>query len=117
MKPSPDQTLVATVGVVGLSSLFLPFVGGYGTVLFQIVVLNGAAIAARLTSSAFAVRNRELIWGAALLLNVAAFAIPAALIWLGSRKWWPGLSVGLLCGWCAFYLASLFVLFPATDGP
>ena len=117
MRPSPDQALVATLGVVGLSSALLPAVGGYGTVLFQVVVLNAAAIAGRLTSDAFAVHNRELIWGIALLLNVVLFGIPAAVIWLVSRKWWPRLSVALICGWCGLYLAGLFILFPATDGP
>jgi hypothetical protein len=108
---------MATLGVVGLSGVFLPSVGGYGTVLFQNVVLFGAAIAGWLTSEAFTLRNRELIWGTALVLNVAVFAVPATIIWLISRKWWPRVSVALLCAWCAFYVASLFILFPATDGP
>jgi hypothetical protein len=115
---SPNRTLVASLGVVAASTIALPWIGGYGTVLFQVVVLYAWALVAKATTSQqFADLHHAPLWCVALILNVALFAIPAVLIWALTRVRWPRASTYLILCWCAFYLASLFILFPATDGP
>ena len=114
---TPTRVLLATAGAVGASTAFIPGVTGYGTVLYQVVALGGWAIVAALTSSAYADTHDWAILSAALVLNLLLFSIPAAVIWLACRKRWPAASSGIMLAWCAFYLASLFFLFPATDGP
>lgn len=117
MTLSPTRTLLASIGVVAASTAVLPWVTGYGTDLFQIVVLGAATIVANLTSDAYVDRHHEAMWVVALLLNAALFAMPATLLWALTRAQWHRVSAYLLICWCAFYLASLFFLFPASDGP
>jgi hypothetical protein len=114
---SPSSALLATAGVVGVSTAFFPAVSGYGTVLYQVVGLSGWAILAALTSDIYADTHDIPLTLAALVVNVLVFLIPGAVIWLISRRHWPRACVAILLVWCAFYLASLFILFPATDGP
>ena len=114
---SPNRTLLASFGVVAASTIALPSVGGYGTVLFQVVVLNAWAIVAAATSQFYADHHHAPVWILALVLNVALYAIPATLIWGLTRTKWPRASTWLMLCWCVFYLASLFVIFRATDGP
>jgi hypothetical protein len=109
--------LLVTSGAVGASTAFLPAVGGYGTVLFQLVALNAWGIVAALTSQAYADRSPGSIWLVALFLNVVLFLVPAIAMWLITRKRWPKAGNVMLMVWCVLYLAALFVLFPATDGP
>ena len=117
MTLSPNRTLLASLGVVAASTIALPSVGGYGTVLFQVVVFNAWAIVAAATSQLYADHHHAPVWILALLLNVALYGIPATLIWGLTRAKWPRASTWLMLCWCAFYLASLFVIFRATDGP
>jgi hypothetical protein len=114
---TPDRTFVASLGAVAASSLALPWVGGYGTVLFQVVVFGAWSLLAKMTSQIYADRHHAPLWLLALILNVLLYAVPATAIWAFTRKRWPRFSAYALLGWGAFYLASLFVLFPATDGP
>jgi uncharacterized membrane protein len=92
-------------------------VTGYGTVLFQVVVLGACQIVAGLTSEEFADHHHGPVWFIALLLNLVLFFIPAVVAWLFLRRRAPALCSILLSGWCLFYVASLFMLFRATDGP
>jgi hypothetical protein len=114
---SPDRTLLVTTGAVGASTAVLPAIGGYGTILFQVVVLGAWGIVASVSSSESADLNRGAVWFVALLLNVLLFLVPAVLIWLITHRRWPQVSTVSLITWCVVYLAALFVLFPATDGP
>jgi hypothetical protein len=114
---SPNRTLLASLGVVAASTIAFPSVRGYGTVLFQVVLFNAWAIVAAATSQLYADQHREPVLILALVLNVALYAIPATLIWALTRGKWPRVSTWLMLCWCAFYLASLFVIFRATDGP
>jgi hypothetical protein len=117
MALTPTKTLVAAASAVGASTALLPGVTGYGTLLFQLVALGAWGIVAAITSGAYADANHPWVWSVALVLNLALFLIPAFIIWLTGRKRWPVACSVTLGVWCAFYLASLFVLFPATDGP
>jgi hypothetical protein len=114
---SPGSALLATAGAVGFSTAFFPVVSGYGTVLYQVVGLSGWAILAALTSDLYADTHDIPLTLAALIVNVLLFLIPGTVIWFLLRRHWPRACVAILLVWCAFYLASLFILFPATDGP
>lgn len=117
MTPLPTKILMATAGAVGASTALLPSITGYGTVLFQLVVLGAWAIVARVASGAYADTHHAPVWILALVINVFLFLVPAATVWLLSRRRWPVACSIALVAWCGFYLASLLVLFPATDGP
>ena len=114
---SPTKAFWASCAFVIGSTLAVPFVAGYGTNLFQGVVLGAWSIVAALTSDAFANLHKFVVWLVAAALNVALFAVPAAGVVLVTRRRWPVAGTRLLVFWLLFYLASLFILFPATDGP
>src|SRR4051812_24841071 len=114
---TPTKVLLAAAGAVGASTAVLPSVTGYGTILFQVVALGAWGLVAAVTSGMYAHTHHPVVWSVAFLLNVILFIVPAGLMWLTSRRRWPiGSSLAILA-WCTFYLASLFWLFPATDGP
>ena len=113
----PTKVLLATAGFVGASTAALPSVTGYGTILSQLVALGAWGLVAAVTSGMDADTHHPIVWSVAFLLNVLLFAAPAALIWLTCRRRWPVSSSIAILAWSAFYLASLFWLFPATDGP
>ena len=113
----PTRVLIATGSLIAASTVALPYVTGYGTVLFQVVTLGASAIVASTAASLFADTHHPVVWSVALVLNLLLFLIPASAVWLAARKRWPlGCSAALL-GWYALYVSSLFWLFPATDGP
>jgi hypothetical protein len=74
-------------------------------------------IVALATSGQFADTHHAVLWPVVALVNLSLFLIPAAAINLATRKHWPGCCSVATLAWCGFYLASLFWLFPATDGP
>jgi hypothetical protein len=113
----PARTLALVVGVVGASTTALPWVTGYGTVLFQVVAGEAWAIVAGVTSGRYADLHHGLVWLVALLLNVGLFSVPALAVFLVCRRRWPRVAVGAVIGWGVLWLLSLFILFPATDGP
>jgi hypothetical protein len=117
MAISPTRVLWVATGVVGASTALLPWVTGYGTILFQVVVLGAWGAVAAMTSGPYADTHHGPLWLIALLLNVVLFLIPAGIVWLVSRKRWQSFCSGTIALWCCFYLASLFFLFQATDGP
>lgn len=117
MRPTPKQVLIGATAAVVVSTAFLPLVPGYGTNLGQGVALGGRALVARAASSVFADQHHGVVWGVAALLNGLLFFVPGWAIYAVTRRKRPGLGAGLLVAWCLFYLASLFWLFPALDGP
>jgi hypothetical protein len=92
-------------------------VHGYGTVLLQVVVLGAWGIVARASSGQYADFHHTVVMVVALVLNVTFFLIPAGLLYFATRRRWPTLAVIAIPVWCVIYLACLFVLFAATDGP
>jgi hypothetical protein len=114
---NPRFTLLATTLLVALSTAVLPAITGYGTVLFQVVVFGAWVIVAKIASDTFADTHHTLVYSVALVPNVLLFLVPAVAVWLVLRKRNASLCSALIVCWCLFYLASLFVLFPATDGP
>lgn len=111
------HVLSLCVAIVAVSTLLLPWIRGYGTIQYQLVVLGAWGVVAAITSGRYADQHHGPVWVVALLINVLCFLVPAGLFLLVVRRRWPsaaGVGVGL---WCVFYLACLFILFPATDGP
>lgn len=117
MQPTPGKVLAGTTGAVVASTALLTSVTGYGTLLSQAVLLGSWSVVARLVSSRFADQHDGTVWGVAALVNSLLFFVPALVIYAVTRRKRPRLGVGLLLGWCLFYLASLFWLLPAGDGP
>src|SRR5712691_11253300 len=105
---SPTKVLWATTGAVGASTAILPAIAGYGTNLFQVVVLGAWGVVAALTSDVYADTHHGPLWLVALLLNLVLFLIPGVVIWLVCRRRWPTTCSGAIAVWCCFYLACLF---------
>jgi hypothetical protein len=61
--------------------------------------------------------NHWALWPIVGIINIMVFAIPALGLWLAGQKRWPLWCSIAILAWCAFYIASLFWLFPANDGP
>lgn len=112
-----DRAFVLLTAVVAMSTAVLPEVTGYGTQLFQVVVLGAYAILAMLISDQYADGNNAVVWVIALFTNVLAFWLIAAPLWALTRRRHQTIGVTVLVMSTVFYLAMLFVLFPATDGP
>ncbi len=117
MRLLPERILLLTAGAVGASTALLPSVTGYGTILSQTVVLGAWGIVAALTSGKFADLHHGPVWSVAFILNLILFFVPALIVWIVLRKRSPKVCSSVILVWFVFYLASLFFLFPATDGP
>ena len=117
MSLTPRSALLAGASIVGASTAVLPSVSGYGTYLYQLVVLGAWSIVAAASSGMFADTHHALVWTVVLFVNLITFSIVAVPVWAVARNWKPSVGVIALVMWTAFYLAALFVLFPATDGP
>ena len=111
------KTLIGSETTVALTTLAFPFITGYGTVLFQVVVLGAWGIVARVTSGKFADLHHTMLWSVALLLNLVAFSLIALPVWALFRSRAPRFASVFVVVWCALYVSLLFVLVPATDGP
>lgn len=105
------------IAMVAASTAAFPWVTGYGTILYQVIVLGAWSIVAAVTSQPYADLHHGPVWSVALLLNVCLFAFPALMVFFVCRRRWPRLSVLGILGWTVFYLMCLFALFPAIDGP
>jgi hypothetical protein len=114
---SEAKAAAAGTSVVALSTGALPFVTGYGTILSQLVVLGAWSLVASATSGAFADQHHEALWPVALLLNLVGYGAPMLLLRFCLKRASGTVRSGGIIVWTAFYLAALFVLFPATDGP
>lgn len=111
-----DRVLVTSSLLVAGSTVGLPYVSGYGTVLFQLLGLGAWRIAAKLSSGIFASQHLSILWTFAVLLVMVGFFIVAVPMWLITRNRLPRRGTVLIICWTVFYIAMLFVLFPATDG-
>ena len=114
---SPGRVLLGSTLLVGASTIPLSSVTGYGTVPFQVVAFSAWNVLARMTSAVYADTHHGSVWVVAAILNMTYFLIPATGIYLPTRRRWPTFSAVGILAWLGFYLASLFVLFPAKDGP
>ncbi len=107
-----------TSGVaVALTTVSFPYVTGYGTSLFQLVVLGAWSLIAHLSSGLFADHHHGILYLVALLLNLVGFSFVAVPLWLCFRNRATRFGSFAIVGWTVFYVAMLFFLFPATDGP
>ena len=112
-----DRAIITSGFVVAASTAGLAAVRGYGTVMFQLVVLGAWSIVARLSSGIFADRHQGLVWLVALAVNITVFSLIGIPAWLLSRNRLPKWGTLIVVCWTIIYIAMLFVLFPATDGP
>ena len=111
------MVLLITGGLVAASTAALPLVAGFGTNLFQIVFFLGFGIVQALTSFDYADTHHAVAWCGAVIPNLTFYSLPAFGIWKASSKRSPTWRPAAILAWCLFYLASLFWLFPAADGP
>jgi hypothetical protein len=114
---SSPRAFLASCVLVALATALFPFISGYGTQLFQAVALGAWSLVAAATSNRVADLNHFAVWAVAAVLTLVLFAVPAAALLLVTRRRWPAASASLVIVWLVFYIASLFVLFRATDGP
>ena len=114
---TPGRILWLCLAGVALSTVVLPWIRGYGTILYQLVVLGAWGIVAAITSGRYADLHHAPVWVVAFSINVFCFLVPTSLFYLATRRRWPRASSVGIAVWCVFYLGCLFVLFPATDGP
>jgi len=105
------------MSVVGVSTVILPGIHGYGTILFQYVVLGSWVIVSELSSELYADQNHWAVWIVAFVLNIFFYLVPALVVWVVARKRWPTICTWIILFWCLFYLSLLLFIFPATDGP
>jgi hypothetical protein len=112
-----DKTIIVSGLVAAASTAGFAAVRGYGTVLIQIETFWAWSIVTSLTSGSFADQHLGISWFVALLLNTLGFALVGVPLWLISRDRLPKSGPVLIVCWTVLYLAMLFVLFPATDGP
>ena len=113
----PDRIFITSATAVALSTAAFPYVPGYGTRLFQAVILGAWSLIARLSSGQFADHHTGIVWVVTFLLNMIGFSSLAAPTWAIFRNRAPNLASILVICWTIFYVAMLFVLFPATTGP
>jgi len=112
-----DRTFVLASAIVMVSAAGFPSVRGYGTQLFQVVTFTASTLLASLTSDTYVDEHHGVLWIIAAVVNVLAFWILAVPLWALGRKRAQAAVLPALAVFCAFYVASLFWLFPATDGP
>ena len=112
-----DRVFAMSTAIVALTTAVFPHVRGYGTVVFQVVVLGADSILAHFTSVLFADHHEAIVWAIALVLNVSTFLIVAAPLWALLRNRAPNAAPVTIISWSVVYVALLFVLFPATTGP
>ena len=103
--------------LVAISTLAFTAVTGYGTRLFQLIIFTSLALLAKATSFVYADTHYGSALAIAAALNVIVFWLVAVPLWGLSRRRTPLIGMAALIFYAAFYIASLFWLFPATDGP
>jgi len=113
----PDKVLPAAATTVALTTATLPSITGYGTNLFQLVVLGAWGIVAHFSSGPFADRHPSVVWPVALVLNLAVFLVIALPVWAVFRNRAPRVASTANIFWLLFYVSMLYFLFPATSGP
>jgi asparagine N-glycosylation enzyme membrane subunit Stt3 len=112
-----NRVLLTSSAAIALTTAALPHIRGYGTILFQVVVLGAWTIVAHFSSGQFADLHHGFVWSVALLLNLALFLLIVIPIYAFSRKRAPRMGSVLIVVWSMLYIALLFVVFPARDGP
>ena len=114
---TPRSALILGIAAAAVATVGMPYISGYGTVLAQVVGLGAWGLLAWVSSGAFADQNHQFLWPIAALLNVTLFSIVAIPVYLLFRRRAQAVAAVITVVWLLFYVACLFVLFPATDGP
>jgi len=114
---SPDKVLLIAAVSVALTTATFPYIGGYGTGLFQLIVLGAWGLVAHFSSGLSADRHQSVLWSVTLVLNMVAFLAIAIPIWAVFRNRAPRVSSLATFCWLLFYVSMLYFLFPATNGP
>ena len=111
------RVFLLCIVIAALSTVGMPYIEGYGTMLAQIVGLGAWALVAAASSGMFADQHHEIIWPIAASLNVVLYSVVATPVYLLLRRRAPKALLVFLVLWLMFYVACLYFLFPATDGP
>jgi hypothetical protein len=117
LRLTPSTVLLACACAVALATPVLFHVHGYGTILLQLVVLGAWGLLAAVSSGAYADHHYWLVMALAVVVNVVLFSVPAVAIVAATARRSPAIAKWAIAAFFAFYLLSLFILFPATDGP
>ena len=112
-----EYSLVIAVIVVAFSTLIMTTITGYGTSLYQLITLGAWRAIEVLISGDFADGHLGVVWTLALAFNCLLFLVVAGPIWAMLHRRAPQTTTFLIGSWLVFYMALIFVLFPATDGP
>lgn len=113
----PDRVFATSTAIIALTTAVFPHVGGYGTAVFQIIMLGAWGILAHFTSGLFADQHQSILWAITLVLNMGVFLLIAVPLWALLRNRAPRFAPVTIICWSVLYVALLFVLFPATTGP
>src|SRR5271156_4638636 len=100
---TPDRVLVTSGAIVALTTATFPYIAGYGTILYQFIVLGAWSVIAHLSSDQFADLHHGVLWPVALLLNMIAFYIVAVPIWAIFRRRAPKIASTATICWLLLY--------------
>jgi hypothetical protein len=89
--------------------------GNRGGFRLLIIGWSGALLYHFSRSNDFVDSHRTLLVAIACIINTLLFLIPAAIIFVALRRL-PVFRIVFQIIWIAFYLGSLFYLFPFTEG-
>jgi hypothetical protein len=112
----PTTFLLFAITLVAVNSIFLPQVSGYGTILYQIVIISSAMLVNGFTNAPLSEVGKHWFILALVFVNLTLFLIPTLIVWGIGKRRWPKFTSIAVATFSAVFILSLYVLFPATDG-
>ena len=109
--------LLIAISLVAVSSVFLTQVSGYGTILYQVVMLSSALLVNGFTNEPLSEVGKSWFILSLVFVNLLLFLIPTLTVWGICKSRWPKFTSIIVATFSAVFILSLYVLFPATDGP
>jgi hypothetical protein len=83
---TPDNVFLTSAATVALSTATLPYITGYGTVLFPLVVLGASSLDAHFSSGLFAEHNHSVIDGVIETFAALRTSVIRAVYGAGKRR-------------------------------
>jgi hypothetical protein len=115
VKNLADRTFASSLLIILVSSFFIERL--HVTSLALIVILSGQTLLSIFLSEQFLRLNMWAVLLCAGAINITIFSAITLPFWMGLRKSRGTFCAVLILVALSLYLALLFVLFPATDGP
>jgi hypothetical protein len=112
----PTTILLIAISLVAVNSVFLPQVSGYGTILYQVVMLSSALLVNGFTNIPLSEVGKYWFILALVFVNLILFLIPTLTVWGIGKNRWPKFTSITVAVFSIVFILSLYVLFPATDG-